>query len=387
MYKIRLMNKIAQVGLERLEPARFSVSDNDSDPSGILVRSENMNGMELPENLLAIARAGAGVNNIPVAACADKGIVVFNTPGANANAVRELAVCALFLSSRDIISGVDWVRKLEGDVPALVEKGKSQFTGPEILDKKLGVVGLGAIGVGVANAGHHLGMEVIGYDPYISVDAAWMLSRSVKNSRDLRQLIAECDYISLHVPLNARTRGMFNAETFAQMKDGVRILNFARAELVDDADLLSALDSGKVAKYVTDFPNGKLLTHKSVLPIPHLGASTPESEDNCAVMAVNELKDYLLYGNIKNSVNFPDVSLPPFGGYTRLCVIHKNIPNILSAISTIIGENGINIEDMVNKSKNEYAYTMLNANADIDGSIAEKLSDADGIIKVRVLKD
>jgi D-3-phosphoglycerate dehydrogenase len=380
------MNKIAEIGLKRLDSAQFAISDSEPSPTGMLVRSANMNDMELPESLLAIARAGAGVNNIPVAACADKGIVVFNTPGANANAVRELAVCALFLSSRDIVEGIEWARKLEGDVPALVEKGKSQFAGPEIMGKNLGVVGLGAIGVGVANAGHHLGMNVIGYDPYISVDAAWGLSRSVKNCHDLKQMLAECDYISLHVPLNVKTRGMFNAEMFSLLKDGVRILNFARAELINDADLLSALDSGKVAKYVTDFPNAAVLVHKNVLPIPHLGASTPESEDNCAVMAVDELRDYLLNGNIKNSVNFPDVSLPPCGDCVRLCVIHKNIPNMIATITAFFGEQGINIEDMVNKSKGEYQYTMLNVSSIGDG-IAEKLLAVDGIIKVRVLKN
>lgn len=386
MYTIKCVNKIAPIGLDVLDPSQFSLNDKDANPNGILVRSASMHDTEMPESLLAIARAGAGVNNIPVDACAEKGIVVFNTPGANANAVRELAVCALFLASRDIVGGIEWARKLEGDdVAAQVEKGKSAFVGPEILGKTLGVIGLGAIGVGVANAAHHLGMKVLGFDPYISVDAAWGLSRNVNRYHDLNKLLAECDYISLHVPLNTYTKHTINSVSLSLVKPGVRIINFARAELVNDEDIVNALESGRVARYVTDFPTSRIHTRADVVPIPHLGASTPESEDNCAVMAAQELSDYLMFGNIKNSVNYPDVELPRTAG-ERLCVAHKNIPQIISKISTMFGEAGINIENMVNKSKKDYAYTMLDTTSVISEKLVEDLSAIDGIIKVRVLR-
>lgn len=386
MYTIKCVNKIAPIGLDVLDATQFALNDKDENPAGILVRSASMHDTEMPDSLLAIARAGAGVNNIPVEACAEKGIVVFNTPGANANAVRELAVCALFLASRDIVGGIEWARKLEGDdVAAQVEKGKSAFVGPEILGKTLGVVGLGAIGVGVANAAHHLGMKVLGFDPYISVDAAWGLSRNVNRFHDLNKLLAECDYISLHVPLNTYTKHMINSVSLSLVKQGVRIINFARAELVNDDDIISALESGCVARYVTDFPTARVHKNPKVVPIPHLGASTPESEDNCAVMAAQQISDYLLFGNIKNSVNYPDVEQPRAAG-ERLCVAHKNIPQIISKISTLFGEAGINIENMVNKSKKDYAYTMLDTTAVISDKLVEDLSATDGIIKVRVLR-
>ncbi len=388
MYSIKCVNKIAKIGLQRFDTSVFNLEDSAS-PDGLLVRSASLHEEALPPSVLAIARAGAGVNNIPLSDCAEKGIVVFNTPGANANAVRELAVCALFLASRDIYGGITWARTLadQGDqVPALVEKGKAAYAGPEIAGKTLGVIGLGAIGVGVANAGHHLGMDVIGYDPYISVDAAWGLSRSVRRCHDLKALLSECDYISLHVPLNPNTKGMINADTLALARDGLRILNFARAELVNDTDVLAALDSGKVARYITDFPTAAVVAHPSVVPIPHLGASTPESEDNCAVMAVDQLADYLRFGNIKNAVNYPDVDLPWVPG-PRLCVAHKNVPSILSTITECVAEYGVNIENMINKSKKEYAYTLLDTTTEIPPAVAAKLATVPAIIRVRIIAE
>jgi D-3-phosphoglycerate dehydrogenase len=386
MYTIKCVNKIAHIGLDILDPKHFILNDNDPNPAGILLRSASMHDMELPDSLLAVARAGAGVNNIPLDKCAEKGVVVFNTPGANANAVRELAVCALFLASRDIIGGVKWARELEGgDVAAQVEKGKTAFVGPEILGKTLGVVGLGAIGVGVANAAHHLGMKVLGFDPYISVDAAWGLSRNVSRYHDLNKLLAECDYISLHVPLNDFTKHMINSVSLSLVKDGVRILNFSRAELVNDDDIVTALESGHVARYVTDFPTPRINKHKGVVPIPHLGASTPESEDNCAVMAAQEISDYLLFGNIKNSVNYPDVEMAKGEGI-RLCAAHKNIPQMLQRISTFMGEANINIDNMLNKSKGDYAYTMLDTTSDISDKLVDSLMAVEGIIKVRIIR-
>jgi len=386
MYTIRCVNKIAPIGLDIFDPKQFEMNNDDANPAGIMVRSAKLHDMELPGSLLAIARAGAGTNNIPLDKCAEKGIVVFNTPGANANAVRELAVCALFLSSRDIDGGIRWARDLEGDdVAAQVEKGKTAFVGPEILGKTLGVVGLGAIGVGVANAAHHLGMKVLGFDPYISVDAAWGLSRNVSRYHDLNKLLAECDYISLNLPLNTYTKHMINSVTLSLVKPGVRILNFARAELVNDDDIVTALESGSVARYVTDFPTPRINKHPKVVPIPHLGASTPESEDNCAVMAAHELSDYLMFGNIKNSVNYPDVEMSKGDGI-RLCVAHKNVPQMLQRISTFMGETNINIDNMVNKSKNDYAYTMLDTTSEISDKLIESLMAVEGIIKVRVLR-
>lgn len=389
MFKIELKNKISKNGLSRLDPALFSFGEGLEDPDGILVRSASLHEMAFPPSLKAIARAGAGVNNIPVEECSKAGIVVFNTPGANANAVKELCIAALFLASRNIAGGIAWAKELvdtaEATVEQQVEKGKSRFAGPEIAGKTLGVIGLGAIGVQVANAAVNLDMHVKGFDPYISVDAAWGLSRAVQRATSLQDIFAASDYITLHVPLTPETRGMINAEAIAQMKDGVRILNFARGALVNDDDIGRALTEGKVACYITDFPSSAVLKMPNVVAIPHLGASTPESEENCAVMAAEEIAGYLLHGNIRNSVNFPDVELPRIGG-ARLCVIHHNVPNILSKISAALGEKNINIENMVNKSKGQYAYTLVDTDTnDVPDSIPAYLESISGIVRVRLL--
>jgi len=382
--QILTLNKIAACGTDRLPG--YTVGDNVTDPEGILVRSAAMHDMELPASVLAIARAGAGVNNIPVDACAEKGIVVFNTPGANANAVKELVLAGLLLSSRDVIGGIEWAKTLKGqpDVEKLVEKGKGAFVGPEIKGKKLGVIGLGAIGILVANAAKALGMEVFGYDPYLSVDAAWGLSRSIHHATDLAQIYSQCDYITVHVPLNDGTRKMINAETIAKMKDGVRILNFARAGLVDSDAMLAALADGKVAAYVVDFPTEEMIDVKNVIAIPHLGASTPESEDNCAVMAADELRDYLENGTIRNSVNYPALEVARTGD-SRVCVLHKNIPAMLTAISAAIAEQGINIEGMVNRSRKDYAYTILDLIGHPSADTVKAIEAIDGVIRVRVI--
>ena len=381
------LNKIAACGTDRLG-ANYTVTDEMAGAAGVLVRSAAMHDMELPDSLLGIARAGAGVNNIPIDKCSEQGIVVFNTPGANANAVKELVLAGLFLASRQIVDGVNWAKTLKGEgdaVGKLVEKGKSAYAGPEILGKKLGVVGLGAIGVLVANAAVALGMEVYGYDPYLSVDAAWKLSRHIEHATSLDEIYAQCDYITVHVPLVPDTKGMLNETAFAAMKDGVRILNFSRAGLVDSEAMLAALASGKVARYVVDFPTDEMLNVENVVAIPHLGASTPESEDNCAVMAADELRDYLENGNITHSVNFPDVKVPRVGD-TRLCVLHRNVPNILAQISSLVAETGANIESMTNKSRKDLAYTVL----DIVGPVADGIEAAimnigDAILRVRKL--
>ena len=344
-----------------------------------------MHDMALPQSLLAIARAGAGVNNIPVDKCSDAGIVVFNTPGANANAVKELVIAGLLLSSRKVVPAIAWAKTLKGEgdmVGKLVEKGKSAFAGPEIAGKKLGVIGLGAIGVLVANAARALGMEVYGYDPFLSVDTAWKLSRDVHHAVDLETIYKECDYITVHVPLLPDTKGMLNADAFAVMKDGVRVLNFARDGLVNSADMLAALESGKVAAYVVDFPTEEMLDVENVIAIPHLGASTPESEDNCAVMAADELKDYLENGNILHSVNFPDVQAPRAAA-NRICVLHKNVPNMLAQISAVVSAAGINIASMVNKSKKDYAYTLLDVEGAPAAATLDGITGIDGVIRVR----
>lgn len=386
MYKILTLNKIAECGLVELPKDSFTVSDNEKNPDGIMVRSYVLPQEELTDGLQAIARAGAGVNNIPVENCAEKGIVVFNTPGANANAVKELAIAGLFLSSRDVVGGIAWAQGLAGQtgVAKLVEKGKSQFTGPEVAGKTLGIIGLGAIGVLVANACRSLGMRVLGYDPYISVDAAWSLSRGVRKAPDLDSLLAECDYLSIHVPSNVETKGMFNADVFAKCKKGVRILNFSRSELVDNGDLKKAIDNDTVACYVTDFPVEEVLGNDKIITIPHLGASTPESEDNCATMAATQLRDYLLYGNIKNSVNFPDCEIP-YVGKKRVCVIHRNVAKVVGPVTSIFADRSINIDNMLNKSKGEYAYTMLDVDADSLTGIEEELLKVSNIIKTRVI--
>ena len=381
---ILTLNKIAACGTDLFGDA-YAVSDAAENPTGILVRSASMHEMELPSSLLAVARAGAGVNNIPLDTCSEAGVVVFNTPGANANAVKELVIAGLLLASRKVVPAIDWAKTLKGEgaaVGKLVEKGKSQFAGPEILGKKLGVIGLGAIGVLVANAAKSLGMEVYGYDPYLSVDAAWALSRSIHHATTLEQIYAECDYITLHLPLNDGTRGMIGADTLAQMKDGVRILNFARGELVESEAMKKALAEGKVAAYVVDFPSDEMLCVENVVAIPHLGASTPESEDNCAVMAVQELKAYLEQGIIRNSVNFPAMELEKSSA-VRVCVLHRNVPTMLAQISAVISESGVNIDTLTNRSRKEYAYTVADISADVAQDVLDKVAAIDGVIRVR----
>lgn len=384
MYTIKTMNKIADIGIKELPEEFFKVDDSSKSPQAILVRSASLHEMPMDDDLLCIARAGAGVNNIPVDTCSEKSVVVFNTPGANAGAVKELVICSLFLASRNIIGGINWCKSLTGDVSSQVEKGKSAFTGPEIYGKTLGIIGLGAIGVGVANAAHHLGMKVLGFDPYISVDAAWGLSRNVHRIYDIKRLLSESDYITLHVPLNNETREMLSG-MLTHVKKGVRIINLARGGLIDTGLLLEALDNGTVASYVTDFPDERLLSCDKVVPIPHLGASTPESEDNCAVMAASELREYLLYGTIKNSVNYPDVQLPHMPGY-RLCVFHENIPNTITEITAAVSKTGINIENMLSKSKKNFAYTILDCAALPSSTLVDALKQFKGIRRVRLLK-
>lgn len=386
MFKIKTLNKIAPCGIKLLD-RQYTCDYDIEDPDGILLRSANMHELPLGENLKAIARAGAGVNNIPIDKCSAQGIVVFNTPGANANAVMELVVASLFLSSRDVFGGMEWAKTLldkGSEIPALVEAGKSQFAGPEIKGKRLGVIGLGAIGVMVANCAHHLDMEVMGFDPYLSVDSAWGLSRFVEKAYDLKDIYANCDYITIHVPLNDKTDRMIDATAFDTMKKGVRLLNFSRAGLVDVDALRKNLENGHVSKYITDFPNEELLKLPNTICIPHLGASTPESEDNCAVAAVRELMDYLETGNIRNSVNMPNAFLAKTAD-TRICVIHKNIPNMLSQISTTLAFENINIENMLNQSKKEYAYTIVDIAGKASSELQGKLSAIDGVIKVRII--
>ena len=387
MYRVKTFNKISPVGLNHLDPELYTVSDSETVEDAILVRSAKLLDYDFPKNLLAISRAGAGVNNIPLDRCSEAGIVVFNTPGANANAVKELAVCALLLSSRKITEGADWVRAQAGggaDVEKVVEKGKSQFVGPEISGKMLGVIGLGAIGVQVANIATKLGMTVFGYDPFLSVDGALALSRLVHRAMDLETIYKNCDYITLHVPQTAETRGMLNEDAFHMMKGGVRILNLARGGLVNDDDMLAALDSGKVACYVTDFPNNKILQGKNVVAIPHLGASTPESEENCAVMAAQQLRDYLENGNITNSVNLPTL-VQPWSGECRLCIIHRNVPGAIASITGVLSKDGVNVENMTNKSKKDYAYTVVDVGSRVSDAVASEIRALDGVLRVRLL--
>ena len=387
MYQVKCLNKISPLGTSRLGE-NYHVGEDVENPDAILVRSAAMHDMEFNKNLLAIARAGAGTNNIPVERCVQEGIVVFNTPGANANAVKELVIAALLLTSRKIVPGIEWAGTLKGkgdEVGKLVEKGKSSFVGPEIAGKTLGVVGLGAIGILVANAAEALGMKVMGYDPFLSVEGAWGLSSNTQRALTLEEIYANCDYISLHVPLTPDTKEMINAATIAQMKEHVRILNFARGDLVNNTDLLKALSDGKVAAYATDFPNDALLGVENVLAIPHLGASTPESEDNCACMAADEIKDYLENGNIKNSVNLPNVSMPRENGAKRVCIIHQNIPNMISTLTGVLAKIGVNIENMQSKSKKEYAYTILDVTGNVNDDTVKAINDNDGIIFVRVI--
>ncbi len=389
MQNVLTLNKIAACGLEKLDPNVFAVTDAHDDPDAIILRSFSMHEMELGDSLKAVARAGAGTNNIPIDKCSEKGIVVFNTPGANANAVKELVIAGLFLASRKVTDGIAWAKTLigEGDaVGKLVEKGKSQFVGPEITGKTLGVVGLGAIGAMVANAASALGMEVIGYDPYISVDAAWKLSRSVKKANDIKEIFEKADYITLHLPLLDSTKGMINKEAFLSMKKGVRILNFSRGGLVNNDDLKAAMDLDIVERYVTDFPDEQVLQMEKAVCIPHLGASTPESEDNCAVMAAMELNDFIINGNIVNSVNFPNCEMPREAGTTRITVAHKNVPNMLTTFTGVCADDGINIANMINKSKKELAYTIIDAEGDVADKVVADITAVDGVLKVRVIK-
>ncbi len=386
MYNIQTLNKIAAIGTDRFDSAKYTVGDAVTSPEAIMVRSAKMHDIEFESNLLCIARAGAGVNNIPVDKCAEQGIVVFNTPGANANAVKELAICALLLASRKITEAAAWAASLKGtpDAPKTVEGGKAKFAGPEIYGKTLGIVGLGAIGGKIANAAVSLGMKVIGYDPYLSVNGAINLSRKVQVTTDINDIYAESDYITLHVPYTADNKNMIDTEQINMMKDGVRIINLARGELINSETIVKAIADGKVAKYVTDFADDVVLGVENVIVLPHLGASTPESEDNCAVMAADEIMEYIENGNIKNSVNYPNAMMNAVG--TKVCILHKNVPNIIAQITTICGDAGLNIDNMVNASKKDYAYTMLDVAGDVSDAIADKMSAVDGIIKVRVIK-
>ena len=386
MKNVLCLNKIAAVGTDKLDRAEYNVGTDVQNPDAIMVRSATMHDMTFGPELQAIARAGAGVNNIPVDRCSKEGIVVFNTPGANANGVKELAVCALMMASRDIAGGIKWAESLVGTdgVAKAVEAGKSKFAGVELQGKTLGVIGLGAIGGLVANIAVRLGMKVVGCDPYLSVEAAWNINHNVVKAASYDEVFKVADYVTLHVPSTPDTKGMINAATLATMKDGVRIVNLARADLVNNADLKAGLASGKVASYVTDFPTEETVGVPGIVAIPHLGASTAESEDNCAVMAAVQLDDFLRYGNIKNSVNFPNVSMP-VSGDKRLCVFHANIPNMLSQITAVLAQTGVNIENMINRSKGDNAYTMVDVTGTVADEVVEKLIAVDGIVKVRVI--
>lgn len=386
MYNVLTLNKIAAVGTDLFDREKYTVSDSEENPAAIMVRSAKMHDMEMPESLLAIARAGAGVNNIPIEKCAEQGIVVFNTPGANANAVKELAICALLLSSRKITEAAAWASSLKGtpDAPKTVEGGKSKFAGPEILGKTLGVIGLGAIGGKIANTAVALGMNVIGYDPYLSVNAAIYLDRHIKVVKCIDDIYKNSDYITIHMPYTPDTKNTIDAPQIEMMKDGVRLINLARGELINSEAVVKAIADGKVAKYVTDFADDVVLGVENVIVLPHLGASTPESEDNCAVMAANELIDYLENGNIKNSVNLPNASMTANG--TKICVIHKNVPALIASITGVVGNDGLNIENMVNASKKDYAYTMMDVAGEVTDAVADDIKSIDGVIRVRVIK-
>ena len=387
MFQYKCLNPISQTGLG-LFGDEYKQTEELNDADAILVRSAKMHDMELPENVKVIARAGAGVNNIPVEDCAEKGVVVFNTPGANANGVKELVLAGMLLASRDIVGGIEWVAHEEDKehIDKLAEKQKKQFAGCEISGKKLGIIGLGAIGAMVANSATHLGMEVYGYDPFISIDAAWNLSRTIKHSKSLDEIYSQCDYITIHVPLTDNTRKMIDREAFTKMKDGVVLLNFARDLLVDEEALVEALDSGKVKKYVTDFANATVAGRPNILVTPHLGASTEESEENCAVMAVKEVRDFLENGNIKNSVNFPNCDMGTCVAVGRITIAHKNIPNMISQFTKILGSEGLNIADMTNKSRGGYAYTIIDLESAASKEALDELRAIEGVSKVRVIK-
>ena len=388
MYKIQTLNKISTIGLENFPRDDYEIATDINNPDAILVRSADMHGMELSDSVKAIGRAGAGVNNIPCEELAAKGVVVFNTPGANANAVKELVILGLLLSSRPAVAANKWVAGLAGkgdEIPALAEKGKSQFVGPELKGKTLGVIGLGAIGAMVANTAIALGMNVIGYDPFLSVKAALALDRTVKISDTLEGVYTKSDYITVHVPQTNDTKGMINASSIKTMKDGVRIVNFARGGLVNNADVLAALESGKVSALITDFADEELLKCDKVICLPHLGASTPEAEDNCAVMAVKELRDFLELGEIRNSVNFPKTFLNneiPANG-TRLCIAHKNVPNMIAQFTTVLGNAKLNIASMVDQNKNDLAYALIDVDGKVEGDTLKAFESVDGVIKVR----
>ena len=386
MYNIQTLNKISAVGTDVFDKSKYAVAEEIANPDAIMVRSAKMHDMQFGDNLLAIARAGAGVNNIPVERCAQEGICVFNTPGANSNAVKELAVCALLLASRKIVEAASWAASLKGtpDAPKTVEGGKSKFAGPEIAGKTLGIIGLGAIGGKIANAAEALGMKVIGYDPYISIGAALHLDPTVKIVSDINDIYANSDYITIHMPYTPQTKNTIDAEQIAMMKDGVRLINLARGELINSEAVVKAIADGKVAKYVTDFADDVVLGVENVIVLPHLGASTPESEDNCAVMAAEELIEYLENGNIKNSVNHPNASMNAVG--TKICIIHKNVPTTIASITTAVGNEGLNIENMVNASKKDFAYTMLDIIGDVPPTVEGKINAVDGVIRVRIIK-
>ena len=390
MFKIQTLNKISAEGLANFPRDDYEIASEILNPDAILLRSADMHSMELPASVKAVARAGAGVNNIPIPAMTEKGVVVFNTPGANANAVKELVIAALLFSSRPVHKAAEWAKTLAGkgdEIPDLAEKGKSQFVGPEIKGKTLGVIGLGAIGAMVANTAIELGMDVIGYDPYISVDAAWSLSRAVHKAESLESLLSKSDYVSLHIPQTNDTKGFINADRINMMKKGVRLLNFARGGLVVNKDVIAAIEAGKIAQYITDFTDEELLANDKVICLPHLGASTPEAEDNCAFMAVKQLKDFLERGNIVNSVNFPKTYLDaqiPAGG-TRLCIANKNVPNMVGQISTILADAKLNIEGMVNQNRADLAYNLIDVSCPVSDDVVAKLKSIEGVINVRCI--
>lgn len=387
MFKIQTLNKIDPEGLKLFPLGKYEIASEFSNPEAIIVRSQKMHDMELPSSLLTIARAGAGVNNIPISKCTEKGIVVYNTPGANAHAVKEIVIAGMLLASRDVAGSVEWAKTLKGkgdEVAALVEKGKTNFGGTEIRGKTLAVIGLGAIGVLVANAAQALGMKVLGYDPYISVSHAWKLSRNVLKAEGLESLFANADFVTLQIPLIPETTGFINKEKLKMMKTGVKILNFARGGLVDNQDMIAAIESGKVGKYVTDFPEDELINVKNIIAIPHLGASTEESETNCAIMAVNQVMDYLENGNIVNSVNFPSAEMERNGG-TRLVVANKNVPKMVSQISAMLAHEGLNISNMLNKNRDEIAYNIIDIDGTVPSTIKDLLLEIEGVVMVRIL--
>ncbi len=387
MYKYHCLNPIAQVGLDGFDN-RYIKTDNYDEAEGVLVRSAAMHDLEIPEKLLCVARAGAGVNNIPLDKMAEKGVVVFNTPGANANGVKELVFAGMLLACRDITGGIDWVKANKDDenIAKTAEKEKKNFAGTEIMGKKLGIIGLGAIGIRVANAAKHMGMEVYGYDPYISVDAAWSLSRDIRHVTNLDDIFTNCDFITIHVPLMDSTKNTINAEAIDKMKQGVVILNFARDVLCDEKAILEGIKAGKIRKYVSDFPNPTTAGKEGCIVIPHLGASTEESEDNCAIMAVKEMRDYLENGNIRNSVNFPAIDMGVCEKVGRVAVFHKNEPNMIASFTRVFGDNGINISDMSNKSRKDVAVSMFDVETKVTDEIKEQLAAVDGVFRVRVVK-